>query len=707
MSGLKQGACCYLLLLVHQLIYAQEPDTQQAVGMVETGSIERIPALAGNQLDTLSRKRASEKPIAEEIIVTGSRTARYLSDAAVPTQVVNKQQLDMMGIATLAEALTQFSGVYLTETRKQGQSVSINGYPAKHILIMIDGQPITGQGENQDLSLIPTEGIERIEVVKGSMSAFYGSGAMGGVINVITVKPENKMLNSDSLQGQVSYGIHSAVTSEESAVAETYSGRLQGKNAHLELSLKRQQPVDYQQETDIESVGIEQQHRAKLGIQTKFSDVEVHLNPSIEKRFRQKRLDPKNTQEGWLEEFYENKQSIETLDWTLSKKSPRSDSKESLTSEYTAPWSVQGRHQRQQEDSGQTLGTMRNAVRHFNSIRLMTQNPYGELGQFYSEPIGWSLGTQVQQESLEQQTDQGKTEVEGEKQAKRVEVFGLFQWEKDIMELGLSSRVIKDSRFDAKWIQQLQGKQTLIQTPEHETLVRFSLGQGYRAPTLKESYYIFDHSDLGYKLLGNESLKPETSLMSQIGLMWQYQEFLQWQAQFNYDRIDNLIQYQNAGEVDQVTQYRYSNVDLAKIYSFETQAIVSPSAVLNFQLGYTYVDARDRRGPLAHRPRHSIQVGLQYQLSPKMKWMLNGQSRTHEYYETGNSFINDSPSLAIKKAAWTWNIASRYTVLDGVLVDFGIRNLSDQYRGELIQGDFSDARPAIGRQLYAVFHYYF
>jgi outer membrane receptor for ferrienterochelin and colicin len=159
--------------------------------------------------------------IEDEMVVTGSRSQRYLSDTAVPIQIIKKEKLDILGVTNLAGALSHMTGAYLTETRKQGQSLNINGYSAKHLLIMIDGQPIAGQGEDLDLSLIPIEGIDRIEVVKGPMSAYYGSGAMGGVVNLISQAPTAKQ----ALSGQVSVGTAVATTAYQQAASRRISGR--------------------------------------------------------------------------------------------------------------------------------------------------------------------------------------------------------------------------------------------------------------------------------------------------------------------------------------------------------------------------------------------------------------------------------------------------------------------------------------------------
>jgi outer membrane cobalamin receptor len=89
--------------------------------------------------------------------------------------------------------------------------VSINGFPANYSLVMIDGVRLLTDHihTGQNIEALPPENIERIEIIKGSASAQYGSDAMGGIINIITRKCKDKPeLSAHSMVG--SYGTFSA-----------------------------------------------------------------------------------------------------------------------------------------------------------------------------------------------------------------------------------------------------------------------------------------------------------------------------------------------------------------------------------------------------------------------------------------------------------------------------------------------------------------
>ena len=68
-----------------------------------------------------------------------------------------------------------------------GNRVKIQGLDNKFVVFMIDGNKISGEfAGNIDFSMIDISDIERIEVIRSSMSTLYGSDAMGGIINIIT-----------------------------------------------------------------------------------------------------------------------------------------------------------------------------------------------------------------------------------------------------------------------------------------------------------------------------------------------------------------------------------------------------------------------------------------------------------------------------------------------------------------------------------------
>ncbi len=135
--------------------------------------------------------RAQEPPEFEgdEIIVPGRRPQAPATTPAYVT-VIPGSLLRQLGFATLADALQFFAEITV---RSAGvgpgglQQVSIRGSTPQQVLVMLDGVPLNGTSQfGINLSTITLADVERIEILRGPYSAIYGSGALGGVINIVT-----------------------------------------------------------------------------------------------------------------------------------------------------------------------------------------------------------------------------------------------------------------------------------------------------------------------------------------------------------------------------------------------------------------------------------------------------------------------------------------------------------------------------------------
>ncbi|MCA1744786.1 MAG: TonB-dependent receptor plug domain-containing protein, partial [Bacteroidales bacterium] len=134
-----------------------------------------------------------------EIVVTATGTPNPLSDSPVHTEVISEKKIASLQAASVEELLTAFNPSFSTQPNVMGTNLSMNGLPNDFILILVDGQRMTGDFSGSvDLSRIDMDNVARIEIVKGAASALYGSDAMGGVINIITKKPVHDLQVSTS-----------------------------------------------------------------------------------------------------------------------------------------------------------------------------------------------------------------------------------------------------------------------------------------------------------------------------------------------------------------------------------------------------------------------------------------------------------------------------------------------------------------------------
>jgi vitamin B12 transporter len=143
---------------------------------------------------------------------TADRRDEPLRDAVKSTYVVTKAEMVRRGDVTVADALASVPGVNVQRNGPLGTiaEVTIDGYRTVQILVLIDGRPAGAEEiEFSDILLtMPTTGVQRIEVVEGGGATLYGTGAMGGVINIITdganrdlLRRPRVSLDKDSLGG--------------------------------------------------------------------------------------------------------------------------------------------------------------------------------------------------------------------------------------------------------------------------------------------------------------------------------------------------------------------------------------------------------------------------------------------------------------------------------------------------------------------------
>jgi outer membrane receptor for ferrienterochelin and colicins len=130
----------------------------------------------------------------DEVVVSGTMKEISKLDSPVPVEVYSAKFFKANPTPSLFDALQNINGVrpQLNCNVCNTGDIHINGLEGPYTMILIDGMPIvSGLSTVYGLSGIPQSLIDRIEVVKGPASTLYGSEAVGGLINVITKRPEN------------------------------------------------------------------------------------------------------------------------------------------------------------------------------------------------------------------------------------------------------------------------------------------------------------------------------------------------------------------------------------------------------------------------------------------------------------------------------------------------------------------------------------
>ena len=139
------------------------------------------------------------------VVVTGSGHHQRLKSTATPVRVLSSQEIHEQGITTFDGALTRMMPQVSMAPNSMGTFLRLNGLGNKYILILINGQKLSGDiSNNVDLNRINMARVKRIEVLDGAASSLYGSDAIAGVINIITDQPTSSVCsvtNATNLSG--------------------------------------------------------------------------------------------------------------------------------------------------------------------------------------------------------------------------------------------------------------------------------------------------------------------------------------------------------------------------------------------------------------------------------------------------------------------------------------------------------------------------
>ncbi|MTJ80843.1 MAG: TonB-dependent receptor [Telmatospirillum sp.] len=132
---------------------------------------------------------AEGDPAVETVTVTARGRAASLSETPGSVGVVTGDEITKARKDSLADALASIPGIATSGDSPWGRDISIRGLTGTSVVVLIDGKRInTATDLNARLGLVNPMDVDRVEVLKGPISALYGSGATGGVVNIITRK---------------------------------------------------------------------------------------------------------------------------------------------------------------------------------------------------------------------------------------------------------------------------------------------------------------------------------------------------------------------------------------------------------------------------------------------------------------------------------------------------------------------------------------
>ena len=161
-----------------------------------TVTVEATGFTQSNEINVEVRQGATEAvaarldvaAISDQVIITATRTATQASELGGSVSVITSEDLTRANQIIVSESLRLVPGLSVAQTGGRGGITSIftRGGESDYNKVLIDGVPVNRAGGGFDFAFLTTENVERIEVVRGSQSALFGSDAMTSAIQFIT-----------------------------------------------------------------------------------------------------------------------------------------------------------------------------------------------------------------------------------------------------------------------------------------------------------------------------------------------------------------------------------------------------------------------------------------------------------------------------------------------------------------------------------------
>ena len=618
------------------------------------------------------------------VVVTGSGHHQRLKSTATPVRVLSSQEISEQGISTFDGALTRMMPQASMAPSSMGTFLRLNGLGNKYILILINGQKLSGDiSNNVDLNRINMSRVKRIEVLDGAASSLYGSDAIAGVINIITDQPTQNLV---SVTSDTRVSGHGVLT--ESVGLDIFSNGFGSYTSfmHDRADSYRSCDLEYVKGSDTET----QQSIAPLFtgyrsniIGQKFTyapNQHIALNAGIDYSYKiTDRPDTRNDITGGND--YEMR--YKGLRWNVGG-IYKFTSKNSLQADFVVDRFRYGKES--------DVATKTNAIGDYvqsKKQRMMEGQLKAILGLTRNSTT--IFGADWRKDYL--------TATSGDIDQNVYSVAAYAQHEMKFMKAFTATLGLRLTHHET-FSQHLTPKATLMYAPGNFRF-RATYSAGFRAPGLDELYYHYFSVNRGKAQIsfGNPNLKPAKS--NYFSLNAEYRTQMIAVSVTGYlNRINDMVVKQNVDvddasrkmlmaefpemtqdQADKMVSYAlYQNSDKGDVKGVQINVSANVMQGLNLSANYVYTYARsysnDEWTVLERSIRHAATVAANYHHSWGRYGLtvnLNGRLQSKTYY-TGS--YEDAPGFGI----WNLNTTHSFDVAKWAYIEpsIGVDNIFDK-----------------------------
>lgn len=409
-----------------------------------------------------------------EVVVTGTRTPKFLKDTPIQTRVITRKDLERADATNVQDLLQQeLPGVEFSYAMNQQTHLNFTGFGGQGILFLVDGERLAGETmDDVDFTRLTMDNVERIEIVKGAASALYGSSATGGVVNIITRKAHKPW----TLNVNGRYAKHNE---------QRYGASLGLSSSHWSNLLTAHH---YNQDNyDVHSAPGAVTRVVSTIYGNCTTDVKEQLQWKPSQRFsltgRAGYFFRQTTRTADQPERYRDFSGGLRMLWDIS-------SSDALQANYAFDQYDKSDYQRLKHLDIRGYSNVQ------NTLRMLYNHTFGS-GDVLT------VGADYMHDYLY------NTKLEGERRRQDSwDIFAQYDWV--VSPTFEAVGAVRYDYFSDGHLSHVTPKLNICYKPLRGLALRAGYGMGFRAPSLKEKYYNFDMSGI-WVIEGNANLKAETS----------------------------------------------------------------------------------------------------------------------------------------------------------------------------------------------------
>ena len=622
-----------------------------------------------------------------QVIITATRTEKALKDVPAITQLVTAKEIENRGITSISTVLEDDVPGIEFHQAGFGSDIKMQGLDANYVLFLVDGERMAGETEgNIDYNRLNMNDVERIEIVKGASSALYGSQAMGGVINIITKKPRDKVefnfgakyqqfnqinyadlkndddfytykknLDKPNLNSHATLGFYvgKLMSKTNFNIKSTDAYILQSSDSMVMDIIEYDTTITKLTTTEVPGTSdftISQMFEYKIGEKWK-----LRTNASYYKHNQY--------------DFIKDKKYQQFEDFNYGFKAFYQ-----YTQDNNLEFSYQDDLYKKYDVSEKTNNRNQEYAHHFYNPKVIINHLFGESHLITGglEYLGEHLSTKMFSGDIDSLvTKEGATGI---------------AFIQDDYTINSKLSMIAGLRYDHHSV--FGGKLSPKVSVMYKWIpftFRVNYAQGFRTPTLKELYMDWDHIGIFY-IHGNENLLPETNNYISGSVEYTKSKFngsVNVYKNWFKNRIDGYWSIADDGK----EVYNYTNIDDSKITGIELLLKYKLSKHFMISGGYSYIDDQQTLDNInissvaPHSGNFKVGYSLTkrvYDLNINFSGKITGEKN---YYEATDISISGQQNVGTYAAHYSafslWKLTVAQNFHNGINLVLGVNNIFD------------------------------